>query len=244
MPSNPKQPSATPAPHASEGHPSRCTAKTRSGAQCRSYAIQGATVCRMHGGNAPQVKAAAKRKLERQAAEVKVARLGLPRAIDAHAALLEELHRTAGLVAWLGQQVSALERDELTWGTVRQTHGAHQDEGEQSKVVKQAGVHVLVKLWQEERGNLVKVARACIDVGIEERRVRLEEAAGQQLASVVRAVLDRMLAAVLAAVLEVLPDDEVRQVFRRAFEAAWAQSALVIVPEEFRRLGEAQDGAS
>ena len=220
----------------------RCTATAKgTGEQCKRRPIVGGTVCAKHGGASPQVKAAAKRRVEREAAEVKVAQLGLPRAIDPHAALREELHRTAGLVAWYGQQVSDLKREELTWGTVRETHGAHQDEGEKTRTIKQAGVHVLVKLWQEERANLVKVARACVDVGIEERRVRLEEAAGQQLAALVRSVLDRMMTAVMTAVLNVLDDDQARQVIRAAFEAAWAQSALVIVPEEFRRLGESSE---
>lgn len=34
----------------------RCTAHTRSGRRCRNPAIIGATVCRMHGGAAPQVR--------------------------------------------------------------------------------------------------------------------------------------------------------------------------------------------
>jgi hypothetical protein len=34
----------------------RCTARRRDGEQCRSNAIAGGNVCRMHGGGAPQVK--------------------------------------------------------------------------------------------------------------------------------------------------------------------------------------------
>lgn len=36
-----------------------CTASRRNGEQCLNYAIKGATVCRMHGGSAPQVRRAA-----------------------------------------------------------------------------------------------------------------------------------------------------------------------------------------
>jgi len=39
--------------------PLRCTARTRSGQRCGSKPIRGGTVCRMHGGGAPQVKAKA-----------------------------------------------------------------------------------------------------------------------------------------------------------------------------------------
>ncbi len=42
----------------------RCTAKARTtGNRCKAYAITGATVCRMHGGSAPQVKEAARRRI-------------------------------------------------------------------------------------------------------------------------------------------------------------------------------------
>jgi hypothetical protein len=41
-----------------------CTAKSkRSGKPCNGQAIKGATVCRMHGGSAPQVKEAAMERL-------------------------------------------------------------------------------------------------------------------------------------------------------------------------------------
>lgn len=40
-----------------------CTANRRNGEKCLNYAIKGATVCRMHGGSAPQVRAAAQVRL-------------------------------------------------------------------------------------------------------------------------------------------------------------------------------------
>lgn len=46
------------------GQPQRCHATTRQGTQCSSPAIRGATVCRMHGGSAPQVKFAALERLK------------------------------------------------------------------------------------------------------------------------------------------------------------------------------------
>lgn len=41
----------------------QCTAHRRDGAQCGSDAMKGTNVCRMHGGSAPQVRAAAQRRL-------------------------------------------------------------------------------------------------------------------------------------------------------------------------------------
>ena len=59
-----------PKPHAPRGplvqkdpmrqlDPLRCKATTRGGKQCGSKPIRGGTVCRMHGGGAPQVRAKA-----------------------------------------------------------------------------------------------------------------------------------------------------------------------------------------
>ena len=40
-----------------------CTARRTDGQPCKASAIKGATVCRVHGGSAPQVRAAAQRRL-------------------------------------------------------------------------------------------------------------------------------------------------------------------------------------
>lgn len=52
-----------------DAHPRRCRARSkRSGQQCRAYAVEGMSVCRMHGGSSPQAREAAqRRKAEREA---------------------------------------------------------------------------------------------------------------------------------------------------------------------------------
>jgi hypothetical protein len=52
----------------------RCTARKQNGQPCKAMAARGANVCRVHGGSAPQVRAAAQRRLQ-QAADVLVQRL-------------------------------------------------------------------------------------------------------------------------------------------------------------------------
>ena len=48
-----------------EWHPprERCHARTRTGRQCKAGAIEGGSVCRVHGGSAPQVQLAARRRV-------------------------------------------------------------------------------------------------------------------------------------------------------------------------------------
>lgn len=190
----------------------RCTAKAKStGEQCKRRPIPGGSVCVKHGGRAPQVQAAAHARLERRKATLAVETFGLPREIDPHTALLEELHRTAGAVEWLGAIVADLKQNQITWGQKRRKTG-----GEDHGVTYEAGVNAWVAEWRAERKQLLEVSKTCIGVGIEERRVRIAEEAGRQLAGVIRAVLDRLD----------LTEEQ------RAL-------SLVVVPEEFRALGEA-----
>ncbi len=169
----------------------RCNGTTSTG-RCRKQPIKDASVCRTHGGSAGQVKAAAEeRRLERQAL-IAAEAFGLPREVDPHSALLEELHRCAGAVQWLGAIVADLQQKEVVWGKTREVRGTAKEEGADNGVTYAAQTNAFVRLWQEERDRLAKVAKTCVDVGIEERRVRLAESAGQQLAAVIRAVLDRL----------------------------------------------------
>jgi hypothetical protein len=62
-----------------------CSAKRTNGKPCQAYAITGGTVCRAHGGAAPQVRAAAHRRIVRDqiirgilAGQAKVSRSGDP----------------------------------------------------------------------------------------------------------------------------------------------------------------------
>ena len=41
----------------------KCSAHTSAGAECKAQAIRGATVCRVHGGMAPQVRNAARARI-------------------------------------------------------------------------------------------------------------------------------------------------------------------------------------
>lgn len=225
----PAEPGAGPCPLCDR---SRCSAsaKGRVGERCRRNPVPGCPTCKVHGSGTAAARDAGQRRLEERRALLALETFGLPRAIDPHAALLEELHRTAGAVDWLGAVVADIEQNRIAWGRTRESSG--EDSG---TTTWSAGPNAYVDLWQRERKHLLEVAKACISAGIEERRVRLAESAGQQLAGVVRAVLDRMLAALIA---ELGPE----RATEIAFESVWAAHALAIVPEEFRRLGDVVPG--
>ncbi len=106
----------------------RATAKG-TGQQCRRAAIRGGGVCPVHGGRAPQVVAAAERRLAVEHAQVQVTRLHLADVDpDPHAALADELRRCVAVVEAVMLLAAELPAAQF------------------------------LKLWGEERDRLTKVA--------------------------------------------------------------------------------------
>lgn len=157
----------------------RCGAKNRAGNPCSNVAGKGTTHvgygrCSKHGGNTPSgIKHG-----ERMAAESAVVTYGLPREVTPHQALEEELWRTAGHVAWLASKVAAFEDD----SELKQYAGS--DDG-----MLWEKPAVWIELYHRERKHFAEIAKTCVAVGIEERRVRLAEQQGELLAGVIRGVL-------------------------------------------------------
>lgn len=141
--------------------------------RCTKWALKGGTVCRSHGGAAPQVRAAAQRNLQAQAAQAAVVTFGLPVDIAPEEALYQELHRTAGAVAYIQGLVQSLDAPGLGQAT---RHSGRVPS-------------IWVDLYQRERKHLADVAATCIRVGLEERRVRIIEEQGAAVAELLRKVL-------------------------------------------------------
>ncbi len=146
----------------------RCPATARTGERCKLPAGWGTDhnghgLCRFHGGCSP----GGRKQAERLAAEDAVATLGLPRDIEPHVALEEELWRTAGHVEWLGAEVAKLPAQRVTGSP-------------------------LLSLYERERRHLLQVSRTALDVGLEERRVRIVEQVGEAVATALRGVLTEL----------------------------------------------------
>lgn len=155
-----------------------CGAKTPHG-PCQQWAGAGTSHkgqgnCKRHGGATPnhQVNVEKKQALERMRT------YGEPIDTDPHAALLSEINRTAGHVAWLGEVVGGftgeqeLEQKSGEWG------------------YKPA---VLVELYQGERQHLARVCKMAIDAGIAERQVRIAESQGALLADILRGIFEKLV---------------------------------------------------
>lgn len=162
----------------------RCHSHNVEGNPCGRRPTRGTTVCFMHGAGAPQVRAAAARRVAEAKTNAAVAAFGLPRDIDPQDALLEEVHRTAGHIAWLGLRIAEFRSD--------------------ADLIDREGKDAspLVRIYQSERQHLVRVTKACLDAGVAERQVQLAEGQGRQLAEVISGTIAGVFAELLAAGLE------------------------------------------
>lgn len=169
-----------------------CGAKNKKEEPCGLSPTGGATRCGRHGGNSPQAKKAAERRVAEEKARVELERgvrtLGLPVDIDPGKALLDEIHWTAGHVQWLREKVQELEGDELVWGRTQTDNGVG-PQGPVDTVTEKAGPSVWYELYMKERDHLAKVCALALRAGIEERKVKLAESQGALVAEAIRRIL-------------------------------------------------------
>lgn len=191
----------------------RCTAhSSRTGERCKKAALRGATVCRSHGGAAPQVREAAQhRAAEFEAhreAERMVARAGVDADPIEH--LLDSLYRSAALVEVWGVMVAALdaaaEKEAAANGSLRGELGYLEADPESSDELVvlsrdrlvaldrqgMAKVHPYVAEYQLALERRAKFAKLCIDAGVAERQVQIAELIGGTISAVFRGVLEEL----------------------------------------------------
>jgi hypothetical protein len=94
---------------------------------------------------------------------------GLPIDVDPAQALLDEVHRTAGHVAWLGAIVAAMRKGDLGWGITKVKRG-----GEDFGTTYESKLNVYLSLYQDERKHLTRVCETAIKAGVEQKRLTLE----------------------------------------------------------------------
>lgn len=164
----------------------RCTGTNKeSGERCRNGHGGGGKVCGKHGGKAKQNKRAAQGRIADAKVRALVVTYGLPIEIAPEQAILDEVHRTAGAVAWLEQRIRELDADQLIWGITREKDG-----GEDRGTTFEAVPHAYLKLYQQERSHLAKVCSDALRAGIEARQLKLAEEQGAMVAQAVRAILN------------------------------------------------------
>jgi len=179
---DPKQPADQPEPLASQ-----CGARRRDGQPCASQPMRGSTRCRMHGGAAPQVRAAAGRRL---AAAEWARSFGEPAPdADPTETVLSEIRWAAGHVAWLRVKVQETDPEALVWGVVSEVE-RRGGERPGSDITSAAKTSAWLVLYGQERDRLTRMCEVAHRMGIAARQVEIAEQLGALVADLLRGVLD------------------------------------------------------
>lgn len=185
----------------------RCKARSKqTGEPCKKYPVPGGQVCRYHGGRAPQVATAAKRRAAELEAHAEAERMLAAAGVDADPIehLLDSLHRIAALAAVYGQMVAGLDAASEERGGLRGKLGyveADPDDRDELRVTANdellgldrhgaAQLHPFVVECHRLLEQRAKLAKLAIDAGVAERQVRLAEQQGQVIVTVVRRSLE------------------------------------------------------
>lgn len=150
--------------------------------------------CKLHGGSAPSSVAAAQTEIARNA----VATLGAPVDIGPADALLMEVQRTAGHVAWLRHVIAGLESDELVWGMAKEIVEPDIVSKDGETITAgvtgefKAGASVWYTIYAQERRHLANVCKMALDAGVNERIVRTYEQVADTFVLLIENVLDEI----------------------------------------------------
>ena len=152
----------------------QCKARSkRSGKQCRREAAPGATVCASHGASAPQVRAAAQRRLIAMEAATQVQAWGGRLDVTPPEALMELVQTKAAEVAYWQWRVSDLTEDGRAGLLVTKTEEGYTADGDIDTTTRQAAPHVYLTLLHKAQDQLAMYAAAAIKAGVDQRMVEL-----------------------------------------------------------------------
>lgn len=148
----------------------------------------------MHGGAAPQAKAAAARRLE-EAKAAKIARTLIKNeVVDPAQALVDLVYSTRGEVTYWETRVAELqEQDEkrLTTGLTKVTEGKEKGGVTTLRTVETIAA-IEYRMLIDAKQRLMTAAATALKAGVDERQVRLAENQGAQTNHVIRQILDAL----------------------------------------------------
>jgi hypothetical protein len=172
----------------------QCSAHTGSGAQCRRQAVKGATVCYVHGGAAPQVKAAAARRLAEREAVASLADVEVQPIENPLVALAEVAEEQRAFMRFAAGKVAELEGSLVGRNDAGTEH-----------------IRAVVAMYERAADRTARLLADWTRLGFDERMVRLAERQADLVEAFVLAVVDDLhlteeqAERVPAAVVEHLP---------------------------------------
>lgn len=151
-----------------------CGAKLGNGGRCQVGAGKdtghiGFGKCGRHGGNTPTLRTSAAKFIGGEVIDrMSMGGYGRPVEISPTDALLQEVSRAAGHVAWLAQRIDSWELKDGELMTAYQ--------------------HETLDLYHAERKQVVWVSKIALDAGVDERKIRLKEAEAGNIVALLKHV--------------------------------------------------------
>ncbi len=185
----------------------RCVRVKRNGEPCKLPPVRNATVCHKHGGKAPQVLAAARRRRETESAlqwaSKELAARGLPdrTPLEHLESVLEQDARTYALWS-LACELLSSEGDPLL-GTNR--HGEQQ-------------IHPYIEERNKAAQRWARTSKYALDAGVSQKRVEIEQQRAELMVAAFKGAL-----ALLAREF--------------SLDAAFQQRGVSVIADQLRRLG-------
>lgn len=135
--------------------------------------------CSYHGGNTPTLRTSAAKYVGGEVIDKMTMAYGYGSPIDINPveALLQEVRRTGGHVAWLADRIQLWEMVDA--------------DGKLTKPIDDVQKQWL-QLYYEERDRLVKQAKTALDAGVNERKIRLAERQGEIMIQALNAAFDAL----------------------------------------------------
>lgn len=135
--------------------------------------------CSYHGGNTPALRTSAAKYVGGEVIDKMTMAYGYGSPVDLNPveALLQEVRRCGGHVAWLADRISMWEMAD--------------SDGNLSKPITEVQQQ-WIDLYHKERANLVKVSKTALDAGVNERKIRLAERQGEIMINALNAAFEQL----------------------------------------------------
>lgn len=134
--------------------------------------------CFVHGGRLESVTKHWNMKKAQRKMQEHMAIFGAPINITPEEAIIQELHRTAGIVNWLEQKITQVANEQNENAALTQSTKAGQM------------ASVWMDMFQKERDRLATISKTAAGMGIAQRQIQIAEEQGKMLASVIQRLLD------------------------------------------------------
>lgn len=184
----------------------QCTRIKKNGERCKAPSLVGLTVCRIHGGQLPALRAKSEKAKVLMAMEKFVTPIPAndPEA-DFITAFETEFRRTVARIRYFDEKLAELREEELIWGKTKEEDI---DAAEYPGVNRtfEAKANMYHQLQWEERQHLVKMTKVYMAAKVDERRLQIMER--EVLA------LDKAITTILGRLGHNPKDPEVRSVIR------------------------------